>query len=146
MVDVVGPVAHPGLVRLPPGARVADALAAAGGVTSGAAVTRVNLARRLVDGEQLVVPGPHDPLSGGGAGGPAQGSPGVADGGPAQPLDLNTVGVAELDALPGVGPVTAGRIIAWRTQHQRFTRVEELGEVPGIGPKLLERLRPLVRV
>jgi competence protein ComEA len=150
VVDVVGHVARPGLARLPPGARVADAIAAAGGLAPGAAVTRVNLARRLADGEQLVVPGAHDPPPGAGSGGSLASTGGGpvsgVDGGPGPLLDLNAAGVAELDTLPGVGPVTAGRIIAWRTQHQRFTRVEELGEVPGIGPKLVERLRPLVRV
>ena len=149
VVDVVGRVVHPGLARLTAGARVADAIAAVGGLAPGAAVTRVNLARRLVDGEQLVVPGLHDPVGaaapapvpGSGAGTSAGGA-----GGADQPVDLNAATVAELDALPGVGPVTAGRIVAWRTAHQRFTRVEELGEVQGIGPKLLEHLRTLVRV
>ncbi len=147
VVHVVGRVRRPGLVTLAAGARVADAVAAAGGVTSGAALQRINLARFLADGEQLMVPGAGDPLPAeGGAGtGTAAGS-GAGGAGPAQPVDLNTATEAQLDELPGVGPVTAARIIAWRREHQRFTRVEELGEVDGIGAKMLERLRPLVRV
>jgi competence protein ComEA len=141
VVHVVGRVHRPGLVTLAPGARVAEAVAAAGGATAGAALQRINLARVLVDGEQLPVPGPDDPLPGSVAG------PGSGSGsGPDQPVDLNTATEADLDRLPGVGPVTAARIIAWRRQHQRFTRVEELGEIDGIGAKMLERLRPLVRV
>jgi competence protein ComEA len=122
---------------------VADAIAAAGGAVPGAATARLNLARRLVDGEQVVVPGPGDPVAPVAAPGP-----GGADGpgGPAAVVDLNAATQAQLDALPGVGPVLAGRILAWRTEHGRFTRVDELGEVAGIGPKALERLRPLVTV
>ncbi len=145
VVHVVGRVRRPGLVTLAAGARVADAVAAAGGVTAGAALQRINLARFLADGEQLMVPGPGDPLPAGGSVGSGAGA-GTGDAGSTQPVDLNTATEAQLDELPGVGPVTAARIIAWRREHQRFTRVEELGEVDGIGAKMLERLRPLVRV
>jgi competence protein ComEA len=140
VVDVEGRVRRPGLVRLPAGSRVADAVRAAGGAAPGAVLARLNLARLLADGEQLLVPGPGDtPL-------PAASGSGAASGGPSAPLDLNAATQEGLDALPGVGPVLAARIVAWRTQHGRFTSVDELGEVPGIGPKALERLRPLVRV
>jgi competence protein ComEA len=154
VVDVEGRVRRPGVQRLPPGSRVADAVRAAGGTTSGALLTALNLARLLADGEQVVVPGPGDPptVAGAGAGGPALGGAAGsgasgASGGPASAsLDLNAATQAGLDALPGIGPVLAERIVAWRTQHGRFTSVDELAEVPGIGPKALERLRPLVRV
>jgi competence protein ComEA len=140
VVDVEGRVRRPGLVRLPAGSRVADAVRAAGGTGPGAVLTRLNLARVLVDGEQVLVPGPGDPV-------PAA-APGAAGGGstPGSPLDLNAGTVESFDTLPGVGPVLAARIVAWRTEHGRFTSVDELSEVPGIGPKALERLRPLVRV
>jgi competence protein ComEA len=146
VVDVEGRVHRPGLQRLPPGSRVADAVRAAGGTTPGAVLTALNLARLLTDGEQVVVPAPGDPApAAGGAGPPADGS--TTSGGPAAgPLDLNTATPPGLDSLPGIGPVLAERIVAWRTQHGRFTSVDELAEVPGIGPKALERLRPLVRV
>lgn len=149
VVDVVGKVRRPGLVRLPAGSRVADAIAAAGGATDRAALPRINLARPLSDGEQVVVPDADDPLP---APAPAPAGPG-GPGGPsgtgtaaAGPLDLNAATAADLDGLPGVGPVIAGRIVAWRAEHQRFTRVDELAEVAGIGNRMLERLRPLVRV
>jgi competence protein ComEA len=140
VVDVEGRVRRPGLVRLPVGSRVADAVRAAGGATAGAVLSRLNLARVLVDGEQVLVPGPDDAVPAVGAGPAGSGS------GPSAPLDLNTGTVESFDTLPGVGPVLAGRIVAWRAEHGRFTSVDELGEVPGIGPKALERLRPLVRV
>ncbi len=154
MVDVVGKVRRPGLARLALGSRVADAIAAVGGVSSGAVLSRVNLARKVIDGEQIVVPGPGEPaipaagpVPGAGAdAGSVGGSISGPVGGPPEPIDLNTATLSQLDTLPGVGPVTAERIIAWRTQHQRFSQVDELGEVDGIGPKTLEQLRPLVRV
>ena len=153
VVDVEGRVRRPGLQRLPAGARVADAILAAGGPTAGAVVSALNLARLLSDGEQVVVPGPGDPSAGPGGGPPGNGATdGVSGGGPgaggsrATPLDLNTATQDALDTLPGVGPVLAGRIVGWRTAHGRFSSVDELAEVSGIGPKVLERLRPLVRV
>ncbi len=145
VIDVVGRVRHPGIVRLPSGARVADAVQAAGGAAAGACLQRINLARPLSDGEQVLVPGADDPLPAGQAGGQVgAGGSAAADGG--GQLDLNAAGEDELDGLPGIGPVLAGRIVQWRTAHSRFSSVDELAEVAGIGPKLLSQLRPLVRV
>ncbi len=144
VVHVVGEVLAPGLVALPAGARVADALTAAGGATSAADLAAVNLARHLVDGEQVLVPLPGQAVPAA-APGAAQG--GVGAQGPASALvDVNTADSAALDALPGIGPVLAERIVTWRQEHGRFTSVDELGEVSGIGPTLLGRLRALVRV
>ena len=156
VVHVVGQVVHPGLVRLRPGARVADALTAAGGTRAGADVAALNLARLVVDGEQIRVPEPGEsPAAGpaaGGAGGAGSSGAGVAggagmsgsSGGSNGPVSLNAADAAALDTLPGVGPVLAQRIIDWRTEHGRFTSVDELGEVSGIGDKLMGQLRPKV--
>ena len=133
VVHVVGEVAEPGLVRLPEGSRVADAIDSAGGASAEADLGAVNLARVLVDGEQVVVPRPGDASSEGTASGSAL-------------LDLNTADAAALDALPGVGPVLAQRIVDWRTEHGAFTVVDELAEVTGIGPAVLTGVRDLVRV
>ena len=135
VVHVVGEVRHPGIVRLAPGARVVDAVAAAGGAGPRADLSAVNLARPVVDGEQIRVPRPGEVVAQSGAGTP--GAPGTL-------VPLNTAGLAALDALPGVGPVLAQRIIDWRTEHGRFTSVDELSEVSGIGEKLLAQLRPKV--
>src|SRR4029453_4014206 len=126
-------------VRLPAGSRVQDAIAAAGGATSGADLDAVNLARKLTDGEQVRVTGPGDP--------PPPPEPGAATipGTPSTPLDLNTATVEQLDPLPGVGEVTAGRIVAYRAAHP-FTSVDELLEVPGIGQRRFDQLRDLVTV
>ncbi|WP_348537950.1 helix-hairpin-helix domain-containing protein [Nocardia brasiliensis] len=156
VVSVVGLVHRTGLVRLPTGARVADALNAAGGPRDGADTTGLNLAQRLSDGDQVLVgPSGADPAA------PKLGSATISAGGrsaapsasgSAQPppssgrLDLNTATEAQLDALPGVGPVTAKAIITWRTTHGRFTDITQLGDVDGIGPARLARLRELVRV
>ncbi len=141
VVHIVGQVAHPGLVTLPAGSRVADAIRAAGGALPTADLAGVNLARVLVDAEQVRVPKPGEwvPSSSGGAPtGGGSGSGGL--------VDLNSASVSDLDALPGIGPVLAQRILDWRTEHQRFSSIDELGEVPGIGPKLLAQLRSKVRV
>ncbi|MFD8249325.1 helix-hairpin-helix domain-containing protein [Nocardia sp. NPDC059691] len=156
VVSVVGLVHRSGLVRLPDGSRVADALAAAGGPSEGADTTGLNLAQRLSDGDQVQV-GPAAPSSGAsqqgsgtiGAGGrPSTGSAAAPSrpSSPASRIDLNTASEAELDALPGVGPVTARAIVNWRTTNGRFSTIEQLGEVDGIGPARLARLRDLVRV
>ncbi len=149
VVHVVGQVRHAGVVRLPTGARVEQALAAAGGATAKADLVRVNLARPVVDGEQIVVPKPGEPIVGAdgapSAGGEPAGPAGPA-GSPHTLIDLNTATVAQLDELPGIGPVLAQRILDWRAQNGRFSTVDELGEVSGIGEKVLARLRPLVRV
>lgn len=150
VVHVVGQVHRAGVVRLPSGSRVIEAIAAAGGATRSADLSAVNLARVLVDGEQVRVPepgevtGPIDAGGGtaGGSGGGGGGGGGAPGGG--GPVSLNRADAASLDTLPGVGPVLAARILAWRTEHGRFTSVDELGEVAGIGEKLLAQLRPLV--
>ena len=136
VVHVAGHVAHPGLVTLPAGSRVADAVAAAGGVTRRRAADTVNLARVLVDGEQIVV-GSEPGATVGGA---------VPASTAAPVLDLNTADGAAFEGLPGVGPMLAGRIVAWRVANGPFRSVDELGEVSGIGDATLTRLRPLVRV
>jgi len=134
VVDVVGAVRRPGLYRLPHGARVADALARAGGASRRAQLDLVNLAAPIADGEQVVVP--------------RRGSGGIATpaapGTPAGPVHLNTATLEQLDALPGVGPVTAQKILDYRQQHGAFASVEELDAVPGIGPARLEQLKDLV--
>jgi competence protein ComEA len=152
VVHVVGQVVRPGLVRLRQGARVADAVAAAGGARAGADLAALNLARLVIDGEQLHVPKPGEAVpapaagsgsgagSGGGAGGRAGGG-GVSG---SVSVSLNTADLAALDSLPGVGPVLAQRILDWRAEHGRFTSVDERGEVSGIGDTLLARLRPRV--
>ena len=127
IVAVTGKVVRPGLVRLPAGSRVDDAVRAAGGVVAGADPGLLNLARRLVDGEQVLV-GVDPPPGAAPAVGPATG-PAAAGG----PVDLNSATVADLDALPGLGPVLAQRIVDWRTEHGRFASVEQLREVTGIG-------------
>ncbi len=138
-VDVVGAVRRPGLYKLAQGARVADALTRAGGPTTKAQLELVNLAAPLADGEQVVVPrrGPSAaaPAAGGGAGVPAASS---------GPVHLGTATLEQLDALPGVGPVTAQKILDYRQKHGAFSSVDELDAVPGIGPARLAQLRDLV--
>jgi competence protein ComEA len=161
VVSVVGLVHTPGLVTLAPGARIADALKAAGGSTDGADTSGLNMARQVEDGEQIVVgmapikgqpavlgssvsPGSVSP--GSAAPGPSGSTPRPGKGASTAPINLNTATVEQLDTLPGVGPVRAAAIVAWRRANGKFTSVDQLGEVDGIGPGRLEKLRPLVRV
>jgi competence protein ComEA len=134
VVDVAGKVRRPGLVRLPAGARVDDALRAAGGVRPGASLGLINLARRLVDGEQVLVGVEQLAAAGGSA---AAAAPGV---------DLNAADLAALDGLPGIGPVLAQHVLDWREEHGRFTSVDQLREVPGIGESKFASLKNKVRV
>jgi competence protein ComEA len=135
-VDVVGAVRRPGLYRLSRSARVADALARAGGPSRKAELELVNLAAPVADGEQVVVPrrGAAGAVAGGG------GAVGAAGG----PVHLNTATLEQLDALPGIGPVTAQKILDYRQQHGAFSSVDELDAVPGIGPARLDQLKGLV--
>lgn len=154
VVHVAGAVAQPGVVELDAGARVADAVTAAGGPAVDAEVAAVNLARVLVDGEQVYVPRVGEsppgaaagaPGGGAGAGPPGEGVGAASGGAPAAgPVNLNTATLAELDTLPGVGPVLAQRILDWRDRDGPFTSVEDLDAVSGIGPAMMERLRDLV--
>jgi competence protein ComEA len=139
VVDVVGAVRRPGLYRLAQGARVADAVERAGGSTRKADLSLVNLAALVSDGEQVVVPRR-------GAGVAAAWGAGTssASGIPTGPVHLNSATVDQLDTLPGVGPVTAQKIIDYRQKHGAFTSVDELDAVSGIGPARLDQLRDLV--
>jgi competence protein ComEA len=133
VVDVVGAVRRPGLYRLRKGSRIADAVARAGGVTSKAQLDLVNLAAPVSDGEQIVVPRRGSSAAPAGAARPA----GAAVG----PVHLNTATLEQLDALPGVGPVTAQKILDYRQEHGAFGSVDELDAIAGIGPARLEQLR-----
>ncbi|QKW06426.1 helix-hairpin-helix domain-containing protein [Streptomyces sp. NA04227] len=156
-VDISGKVRRPGLRRLPAGARVEDALRAAGGVRPGTDTVGLNRARVLIDGEQVVVGGPV-PSGGTGGGGVAVTGPGAASartptatggvpgagGAAGTPVALSTATVEQLDALPGVGPVLAQHIVDYRTQHGGFRSVDELRQVNGIGDRRFADLRTLV--
>jgi len=149
MVHVAGQVARPGVVTVAQGARVVDAITLAGGASPGADLQHVNLARLLVDGEQVYVPKAGEAIPaapGPTAGAAAAGRGGSAAGPTSAVVNLNTADASALDGLPGLGPVLAQRIVDWRTEHGRFTSVDELGEVSGIGEKLLSQIRSKVTV
>jgi competence protein ComEA len=137
VVYVVGAVRRPGLYRLTQGSRVADAVARAGGVTRKADPVALNLAAPLADGEQVLVPA-RLPVAVAASQGAAV--PGVPQG----PIQLSSATAEQLDALPGIGPATAQKILDYRAEHGAFRSVEELDEVPGIGPTRIEQLRGLV--
>ena len=137
VIDVAGAVRRPGLYRLAQGSRIADAVARAGGATGKAALDGVNLAAPLADGEQVVVPARIP----GAASSAASAAPGTPSSGP---VSLSTATAEQLDALPGIGPVTAQKIVDYRTQHGAFHSVDELDAISGIGPAKLDQLRGLV--
>ncbi|MEC4014811.1 ComEA family DNA-binding protein [Streptomyces sp. H27-D2] len=156
VVDVAGKVREPGIHRMPPGSRVADAISASGGVLRGTDTRGLNKARLLTDGEQIVVgaglgatgpPGAPAPGSsaGSGAGGGSAGAAGVAGAPPGAPVSLNSATVEQLDGLPGIGPVLAQHIIDFRTQHGGFRSIDQLRDVNGIGDRRFADLRPLVQ-
>jgi competence protein ComEA len=132
VVDVEGAVRRPGVYHLPAGARIADAIERAGGTTRRAAGALVNLAAPLTDGEQVLVPRAGD------SGAATSGQTGPS---PTAPIDLNTATVEQLDTLPGVGPVTAQKIVDYRREHGPFTSVDQLDAISGIGPTRIENLR-----
>ncbi len=141
VIHVAGKVHRPGLIRAPTGARVADALTLAGGPLRGVDLSSLNLARQLTDGEQIVVGLPTQPTT------PASSTTTpTGPQPPTTPLNLNTATAPQLDALPGVGPVLAQRILDYRTQNGPFTTVDQLQEVPGVGPKKFDSLKPHVRI
>jgi competence protein ComEA len=143
VVHVAGAVGEPGVYRLPAGARVQDAVERAGGARSSGDVNAINLAAKVVDGQQIVVPAK---VRGGAArAAVASGDAGVAGAAPGVPVSLNSATAEQLDTLDGVGPATAQKIIAWRTQHGGFRSVADLGQVPGIGPKKLAALKDKVQ-
>jgi competence protein ComEA len=135
VVHVVGDVNRPGVYTFASGARVLDAVRAAGGFGRDADTQAINLARPLVDGEQIVVPR---------KGAPAPDAAGSAA--RSGTVNINTAGVAEFDGLPGIGPVLAQRIVDYRTRHGPFRTVEDLMKVPGIGPKKFDALKGLISV
>lgn len=145
VVDVAGKVHRPGLYRLPAGARVDDALKAAGGPLGGVDLSSLNLAARVVDGQQIAVGKP-------GAVGPQPGAAGSSPavptgvGGASGPVDLNTASLEQLETLPGIGPALGQRILDWRSAHGSFTSVDQLDDVSGIGTVIFARLRALVTV
>jgi competence protein ComEA len=144
LVSVTGLVVNPGVVHLPADSRVADAIAAAGGTVDGANLTGMNLAAKLADGDSVVVTDTGSaaaaPTVVAPAGSSASGSV------PAGLVNLNTADEAALDTLPGVGPVMAQNIIAWRESNGKFTSVEQLQEISGIGPSRYAQISALVTV
>lgn len=140
-VHVTGAVATPGLYRLTVGARVVDAVGSAGGFAEDADRGSVNLARPVTDGEQLVVP-----VVGAVVDDPAQAQTDAGAGAAGGLVDLNRADASLLETLPRIGPALAERIVAWRGDNGRFTSVDDLLSVPGIGEKIVEGMRDLVTV
>jgi competence protein ComEA len=150
LVDVTGAVRRPGVVRLRVGARVQEAIRRAGGAGPDAELSAVNLAAKVADGVQIVVPHRSQAVAGGGGTAPAPTAGGGAATGvagtPAGPVNLNTATAEQLDALDGVGPSTAKKIVEYRQQHGGFGSVSDLDRIPGIGPKKVAALRDKVTV
>jgi competence protein ComEA len=136
VVDVAGAVGKPGVYRLPGGSRVNDAVQRAGGATARAELESINLAARLTDGQQVVVP--QKLAAGAGGGGATAGSAAADDSGP---ISLGTASVEQLDTIDGIGPVTAQDIIDFRDQHGGIASIDQLDQISGIGPATMESLR-----
>src|SRR4051794_389993 len=145
VVHVAGAVRRPGVYRLPAGARVQDAVERAGGARSSGDVNAINLAAKVADGQQIFVPARGRAGATAGAATGGGGSSGAGGSAPGPPISLNSATAEQLDTLDGVGPATAQKIIAWRTQHGGFRSVADLGQVPGIGPKKLAALKDKVQ-
>ncbi len=146
LVHVVGEVQHPGVVELPAGSRVAEAIEAVGGARASAVLSAVNLARLVADGEQILVPDAEQAAAGAAAVPPVSGAAGGAAAPGGGLLDLNSADAASLETLPRVGPALAQRILDWREANGGFASVEQLLEVSGIGAKTLDGFRELVTV
>lgn len=144
-VHVAGAVRRPGVFRMRTGARVDDAVRRAGGARRRADLSALNLAAKLEDGRQVLVPA-RVSMPAAGAAGAAAAAAATTPGGPAVPLNLNTATPEQLDELDGIGPATAQQIIDFRQAHGGFGSLEELAQVPGIGPKRLAGLREQVRL
>lgn len=144
-VHVTGAVIHPGLYEMEAGARIADAMQMAGGPTPSADLNRINLAAKLADGQQVVVPEPASAAAAG-EGGAAGSASGVASGAGGETVNLNAATVDQLEKLDGVGPKTAQKIIDYREAHGGFKSIEELMEVPGIGPAKFAQIRGQVAI
>lgn len=135
MVDVAGEVLNPGLYTLPAGARVADGISAAGGLLDTANTNQINLAARLADGDKIWVPE---------VGQTVANIPDTTVRSTGFLININAASASEIETLPGIGEVKAGQIVSYRDEHGLFMSVEDLLNVPGIGPELLETIRPLI--
>lgn len=151
VVHVVGAVRRPGVYRLRVGQRVQDAIRRAGGASGATDLQAINLAAKIADGQQVVVPrrgaaGAGGAAAGGGAAGGAMAAGGAAGAASSAPINLNSATAEQLDTLDGVGPTTAQKILEYRTQHGGFSSIDDLAQISGIGPKKLEALKAQVTV
>jgi competence protein ComEA len=144
LVHVAGAVRRPGVYRLRTGDRIREAVERAGGARRGADVNAINLAAKVADGQQVIVPRRAGP-AGAVTAAPGAGAASAAGGPPAAPINLNAATLEQLDTLDGVGPATAQKIIDWRTENGGFRSVDDLAQVPGIGPKRMAALRDKVQ-
>jgi competence protein ComEA len=141
VVDVAGAVSDPGVYRLPAGARVNDAIQRAGGATAQGEIDAINLAARLTDGQQVIIPVRAKSPAGVAAGSSVTGSAGASSTNPAAPINMGTASVEDLDTIEGIGPVTAQKIVEFRDQHGGVSSVDQLDQIDGIGPATMDALR-----
>ncbi len=146
-VQVIGGVVHPGVYQLPEGSRVQDAVEAAGGLLADADPNTINLAAKLEDGQQLVIPGGASATTGAQNTLPFSVIPTVgASGVSGDLIDLNSATLDQLDSLPGIGPTTAQNIIDYRQQHGPFSHIEDIMNVPGVGPTTFDAIKDLITI